>query len=147
VTTGVYAGSAAVGGPLLGRLADRGQRTRVLIATSSLSAALLWAIALAPSAMPLAILLALSGCLGAATPPVSACLHSALPTFARDAEQVQTLYAFDTTLIELTWVCGPPLVLGVGVVWSTGAALGLAGTLLFGSTLAFAICARAAHPM
>jgi predicted MFS family arabinose efflux permease len=41
-------------------------------------------------------------------------------------------------VLELTFVFGPPLALGLGALWSTGAALALSGVAMFVSTLAFA---------
>ena len=40
--------------------------------------------------------------------------------------------------VELTWIFGPPLALGLGALWSTGAALALGGVVLLVATAAFA---------
>jgi predicted MFS family arabinose efflux permease len=40
--------------------------------------------------------------------------------------------------MELCWVCGPPLVLGLGALWSTGGALAASGQILLVATAAFA---------
>ncbi len=138
LTTGAYAVSEAIGGPLLGRLADHGRQTPVLLASSSVAAVLLGTIAVMPATTPLPLLLALAAGIGLATPPVGACLRGQLPTLMRNRDQLQALYALETSLTELTWVCGPPLILFAGALWSTGGALALAGLVLVAATVGFA---------
>ncbi len=50
-------------------------------------------------------------------------------------------FAVEASAVELCWVFGPPLALGAGSLFSTGAALVGAGAVLLAGTLAFA-----AHP-
>jgi predicted MFS family arabinose efflux permease len=52
---------------------------------------------------------------------------------------VQAAYAVDATASELTWVSGPPVALGLGVLWSTGAALAIGGLVALVATIAFAV--------
>jgi len=52
---------------------------------------------------------------------------------------VRAAYAFEASILELTWIAGPPLVLGVGALWSTGAALAAGGFVLLVATGAFAV--------
>jgi predicted MFS family arabinose efflux permease len=148
LTTAAYAVCEAIGGPLLGRLVDRGAQKPVLLASATASAALLFVIAVVPATTPLALLVALAAGIGLATPPVGACLRSQLPALLHDRDHLQAGYALETSLTELTWVCGPPLVLGVGAVWSTGAALSLAGMVLVIATVGFATqpASRAGRP-
>jgi MFS family permease len=136
--TGVYAIALAVGGPLLGRFVDsRGQRV-VLLASATAAAALLVAIAALPAGASLAALLGLAAGIGLATPPVGACVRTLLPALLPDARAVRAAYALDASASELTWIAGPPLALGLGALWSTGAALALAGIGLLAATAAFA---------
>jgi MFS family permease len=72
VVTGVYAIALGVGGPLLGQLVDRRGQTSVLLASATVAAALLVAIAVQPVGAPLAVLLALAAGIGLATPRRSA---------------------------------------------------------------------------
>ena len=44
-----------------------------------------------------------------------------------DAGAVRAAFAVEASAVELTWVFGPPLALGLGALWSTGAALAGAG--------------------
>ncbi len=148
VTTAAYAVCEAAAAPLLGRLVDRGAQTVVLVASAAVAAVLLLVIGIVPSGTPVAVLMALSGGIGVATPPVAACLRSQLPALLDDPERLQAGYSLETSLNELTWVAGPPLVLGVGALWSTGAALALAGLVLLLTTLGYALQpeARAKRP-
>ena len=68
VVTGVYAIALGVGGPLLGQLVDRRGQTSVLLASATVAAALLVAIAVQPVGASLAVLLALAAGIGLADP-------------------------------------------------------------------------------
>jgi MFS family permease len=139
LTTAAYAVCEGIGGPVLGRLADRGAQTLVLVASAAVCAALLFVIAIVPAATPRVLLVALAGGIGLTTPPVAACLRSQLPGLLPDGDRLQTGYALETSLAELTWVAGPPLMLGVGALWSTGAALAVFGLVLLFATWGFAM--------
>jgi predicted MFS family arabinose efflux permease len=138
VVTGVYAIALGVGGPLLGQLVDRRGQTLVLLASASAAATLLVAIAVLPAGAPLAALVALAAGIGLATPPVGACLRTQLPALLPDPGAVRSAYAFEASVVELTWIFGPPLALGIGALWSTGAALAVGGLVLLVGTAAFA---------
>jgi MFS family permease len=138
IVTAAYAVALGVFGPLLGQLVDRRGQTAVLVAAALASAGLLVAIAAAPAGTPLALLVALATGIGAATPPLGACLRTLLPAVLPDAGVVRAAYAVEATASELAWVSGPPLALGIGALWSTGAALVAAGTVLLAGTVAFA---------
>jgi predicted MFS family arabinose efflux permease len=137
VVTAAYAVSLGAGGPLLGRLVDRRGQASVLLASASAGAALLAAIAVLPASAPLPVLVGLATGIGLATPPVGACLRALLPALLPDAGAVRAAYAVEATAVELTWVSGPPLALGLGALWSSGAALAAAGAVLLVATLAF----------
>ena len=136
--TGVYAVALAIGGPLLGRLVDRRGQRLVLLASAGAAALLLVAVAALPAGAPLAVLLVLAGGIGLATPPVGACLRTLLPELLPDAGAARAAYALDASASELTWIAGPPLALGLGALWSTGAALALGGLGMLVATAAFA---------
>jgi hypothetical protein len=141
-TAGLVAGALAVaqgvGGPLLGRIADRRGQTAVLAGSALVAGATLAAGASLPAGTPAPVLVAVAAVLGLATPPVGACMRALLPGLIDDAEQLRRAYTIDATAVELTWAAGPPLVLLGGAVATTGAALVAAGVLLAGATLAFA---------
>lgn len=135
---GAYAVAAATSAPLLGRLVDRWGQTVVLLSGATTTAALLVAIGLlAPNPAPL-LLVALAATTGFATPPLAACVRTILPAAIADPTGLPALFALESTVLELTFVIGPPLALGLGVVWSTGGALAISGAVMFVSTLVFA---------
>lgn len=137
LVTGVYAIALGIGGPLLGQLVDRGGQTMVLLVSAGAAAALLGAAAILPAHASVAVLLGLAVGIGLATPPVGACLRTQLPALLPDPAALSGAYAVETSVVELCWVCGPPLVLGLGAVWSTGGALAVSGAVLLIATAAF----------
>ena len=64
---------------------------------------------------------------GSSAPPLDACVRTLLPGMVADPSRLPALFAFESTVLEITFVLGPPLALGVGAIWSTGAALAFAG--------------------
>jgi predicted MFS family arabinose efflux permease len=137
VVTGAYAIALGVGGPLLGRLVDHHGSGPVLLTSATVAAMLLVAIAGLPACAPLAVLVALAAGIGASTPPIGACLRSRLSALLPDPSVVRRAYALEASLVELTYICGPPLALWIGALWSTGAALAGAGVVLLIATAAF----------
>jgi MFS family permease len=131
LVTAAYAVALGIGGPLLGRMVDRRGQTAVLALTASASVSLLIAVALLPVGVALPVLIALAAGIGLATPPIGACVR----TLLRDPHA----FAVEASAVELTWVFGPPLALGAGAVFSTGAALVGAGVVLLAGTVAFAV--------
>jgi MFS family permease len=138
LVSGAYALSGAASAPLLGRLVDRCGQTKVLVAGATLTALVLVSTGLVPSTTPPLVLVALAAAAGAATPPLAACIRTLLPAIVADPTGLPALFAFESTVLELTFVFGPPLALGLGAVWSTGAALALSGVVMLVSTLMFA---------
>jgi MFS family permease len=128
LVTGVYAAALGLGGPLLGRAVDRRGQTSVLLASAAVCGAALLGLALLPLAAPGLVVLAAAA--GISTPPVGACVRGLLPASA---------YAVEAAASELTWIAGPPGVLLVGALTSTGVALVAAATLLLAGTAAFAL--------
>jgi MFS family permease len=138
LVAGSYAIATGVGGPLLGRLVDRRGQTAVLLVSAAASAALLAVLAVLPDGAALWLLIVLAAGTGLATPPAGASVRALLPALWSDPGQLRKGYALDATAVELTWVCGPPLALGIGALWSTGAAVAAAGGLMVLGTTAFA---------
>jgi MFS family permease len=139
IVAGAYAVSLGIGGPLLGGLVDRRGQTAVLIASAVASAAFLAAIAVLPADPPLLVLVGLATAIGLASPPLGSCLRTLFPGLLPDANAVRAAYAVEAAASELTWIAGPPLGLMVGALWSTGAALAVAGLVLLAGTILFAV--------
>jgi MFS family permease len=138
---GTAAGALAVGqglgGPALGRLADRRGQTGVLIGAALAAAAALGLLGALPVGVPLPVVLALAFALGLATPPIAACLRALIP--ALFPGNLRRIYAIDAAATEATWVSGPPLALLVGSLWGTGTALLASGLVLAVATTVFAL--------
>ena len=138
LVAGTYGAALGIGGPFLGRLVDRCGQTLVLTGSAAVSAALVGAIALMPAGAPVPALVALAFGIGLASPPLDACLRTALPRILPDQEAVRASYTLDATVVELTWILGPPIVLALGAATSTGMALAASGAVLLVATAAFA---------
>jgi MFS family permease len=141
LVTGAYAVALGVGGPVLGQLVDRRGQTSVLVASACAAVPLVAAVAVLGVGTPLLALVALAAGIGLASPPVGACVRTLFPSLLDDPAALRGAYAVEASASELTWIAGPPLALGLGALWSTGAALGAAAAVLAVATLAFA-----AHP-
>jgi MFS family permease len=145
LASGAYAAAVGVGGPLLGRVADRRGQTAPLVGGAAVAAAGLAAIALLPAAVPAAVVVALAALVGLATPPVAACARSLLPALVSDGDALRGAYALESAAIEATFIAGPPLALGLGALWSTGAALAAGGAILLVATVVFALQPASRH--
>ena len=144
VVAGAYAIALGVGGPMLGKVVDRRGQTSVLLASATVGAALLVAIAFLRIPTPLPVLVVLAAGIGLATPPVGACLRMQLPALS-DAGTVRRAYAIEASFVELTYVTGPALALLIGALWSSGAALAVAGLGGLAATAAFAAQPASRH--
>src|SRR4051794_23133276 len=122
--SGAYAVALGVGGPWLGGLVARRGRRAVPRARAGAAAGVRAVIGMLPVGVSVGVLLARAAAVGLATPPVGACLRALLPSLMPDPRGA---YAVEAAAVELTWVAGPPLALGLGALWSTGAALALGG--------------------
>jgi len=138
IVGGAYAIASAASAPLLGGLVDRHGQTVALLTGATLSALALTAAGLLPAGAPAAVLAALAAAAGLTMPPLEACVRTLLPTMVSDPSRLPRLFAFESTVLELTFVAGPPLALGIGALWSTGAALCLSGLVMLSGTLLFA---------
>ena len=138
VVSAAYALSGAVSAPLLGRLVDRCGQTSVLVAGATVTALALVTTGLLPSTAPPLLLVGLAAAAGMATPPLEACVRTLLPAIVAEPGGLPALFALESTLLELTFVFGPPLALGLGVLWSTGGALALSGLVMLTCTATFA---------
>ncbi len=136
-----YALAAGLVSPVLGRLVDRIGQTRVLYSCAAGSALAFPAVALSPDAGVVPMIVA-AGVAGAVTPPLSACLRAVWAELLRGTDRLETAFALESMLQELTYLVGPLLVVTVATAVSPAAALLLAGTTTVVGTLIFA----ASHP-
>jgi MFS family permease len=138
LVTAAYGVALGVGGPVLGRLVDRRGQTVVLVASACAAVAMLGAIAVLPVGAPAAVVVALAAGVGLSEPPVGACVRALFTSLVAEPQALPAAYAVDASASELTWIAGPPLALALGALWSTGAALAVAGLVLAVATVAFA---------
>jgi MFS family permease len=138
LVSGAYAVASAIAAPMLGGVVDRRGQTAVLVCGATVTAAVLVADGLLGSGTPAALLIGLGAVAGLATPPLDACVRTLLPAIAADPDRLPALFAFESTVLEVTFVTGPPLALGLGSVWSSGGALIVSGLVILGGTLVFA---------
>ena len=133
LVAGAYSAALAVSSPLLGRLVDRVGQTRVLVGCAVASALGFAALAAAGrSASPVA-LGGLAALTGASIPPVGACMRALWSDLLADDGRLQAAFAVESTVQELIFVVGPPLVALLATAFSPAAAvLGTAALLLAG---------------
>jgi predicted MFS family arabinose efflux permease len=141
LTTGMLALGSALGAPLAGRLVDRrGVRLVLPLALVHASAVLaIWALGAADA--PTVALAATAVVAGAAFPPTGSVLRSRWPELLGEPELVRGAYAFDSVMIEASFVAGPlitaAIVVAAGPEFALGvsAALVIAGAAIFLSAL------------
>jgi MFS family permease len=138
VVGAAYTVGRGVGGPMIGKLVDRRGHTTILVSTAIASGVLLGSLAVLPASSPLFVLTAVATAIGFVTPPVNGCLRALLPSVVRDADKLPAAYAFESTAMELTFIFGPPLALGLAAAFSTGLALLVSGLIMLTGTVAFA---------
>jgi MFS family permease len=138
LVSGSYTAGLGISAPALGRLADRRGQPGVLLTTASASAVLLGVLALLPATVPGPVLMALAAGTGLATPPLSGCTRALLPGLLPDAEALPAAYPVESAALELTFIFGPPLALGLATLGSPRAPLACAGLTLLAATAAFA---------
>jgi hypothetical protein len=137
VASGAHALAAAVCAPALGRLVDRRGQTVVLLGGALLSALALSAFAALRPGASLAAIVPCAVVSGAAMPPIGACLRTLWPQLLGDPARVHAAFAFESAVLETTYIAGPVLIAGAIGAWSTAASaltcagLVLAGTLVF----------------
>ncbi len=81
---------------------------------------------------------ALGAATGLCTPPLVACVRTLLPAIVADPSGLPAMFSCESTVLERTFVLGPPLAVGVGTLWSIDAALVLSGLVMLAGTVAFA---------
>ncbi|MHB1508241.1 MAG: MFS transporter [Acidimicrobiales bacterium] len=135
--TGIFVISSAITGPPLGRLADRVGRRPVLLVTSALNAAGFVLLAVVPVRDTLAVLV-LAGIAGACLPPVAPAVRSLWQKLV-SGELRASLYAFDATMQETTFMVGPSLVALLSTLAGPSAALIACGVVGVTGTAALAL--------
>ena len=128
----------ALTGALLGRLADRKGRSRVILicgVATALALAGLTAAILARA--PVALLFALAALYGGAIPPISASMRSLWGVLVPE-DRVESAFAFDTVQLELVFIIGPLIAAGLATALSPAVGLFLCAGLYLVAAVGFA---------
>jgi MFS family permease len=143
---GAVAGGMAlgigIGAPLMGRWVDRRGTGVLMLLAAGHAAGILGLIVLGKAHAPTAALVADAVLTGAAFPPSPSVMRARFPQLLRDHPHLmQSAYALDSVLLEISFVSAPLLVAVVVAVLDPAAALSLgavaviAGTAMFVSLL------------
>jgi len=130
LVSGAYAVASAAAAPLLGSVVDRCGQTMVLVCGALATALVLVVDGLLPVSTPAFVLIGLGAATGLFTPPLAACVRTLLPGIVDDPVRLPALFALESTILEVTFVAGPPLALGLGSLWSPGGALVVSGSVM-----------------
>lgn len=139
---GIAAAGFALGlaclSPLVGRLVDmKGQRAVLLPAAAGCALALI-AIALVPDSAPLPVIVALAALAGMSHPPLGGATRALWPDLV-PSDRRHAIYALEAAGVELTFVVGPLILVGmVAVLTSPAFGLLVCAVLLLAGTTAFA---------
>ena len=128
----------ALTGVVLGRLADRTGRTRVILVCGCMTAAALAGLTAAIlSGAPVALLVAIAALYGGAIPPISGSMRSLWGTLV-PAERVESAYAFDAIQLEVVFIVGPLIAAGLATALTPAVGLILCAGLYVVAATGFA---------
>ncbi|MFF3680119.1 MFS transporter [Streptomyces sp. NPDC002120] len=138
----------ALGGPVIGRLADRrGHRPVLLVACAANSAVLLALVAAVLGGLPLAARMAFAVAAGLTVPQIGPLARARWARLAgADKKLLGSALSFDTTLDEVGFMVGPALAGILAVTVHPAAALVLAAALILVSGTLFAVHPTAPGP-
>jgi MFS family permease len=142
LAAGGFALGAGVGGPWWGRRADRLGAAMTLLVSSSLQVTALVVTALLPVGTPAGLLVLCALAVGLATPPLGACLRAVLPRLVREPRALQRAYGAEASALELTFIAGPAIALGLAAATSTATLLMLCSLVLGVASTAYVVQAR-----
>lgn len=144
VVAGVASVANAVSSPALGRLVDRRGQTVVLVVAGAATVAALAGFAALPEGVSVAGPLTAAAVAGVATPPLGACLRTLYPRLL-GGEMLHRVFALESAALEITYVAGPLLLLGLATATSAAIALLAAAGVLGAGTIAFAAAPESRH--
>ena len=128
----------ALTGAILGRLADRKGRSRVIMVCGVATTVALTALTAAILARaPVTPLVALSALYGAAIPPISASMRSLWGALMPE-DRVESAYAFDSVQLEVVFIIGPLIAAGLATALSPAVGLFLCAGLYLVAATGFA---------
>lgn len=129
--TAVYAVSAAIVTPFIGRVVDAAGQHRVLPGLAVVHVgALLGMVVAVPQGVGVVPLCAIAAVIGAAQPAIGAMVRARWATLLTGTERLRTAFALESILDELIYVLGPPLATLAVIGIAPGAALLLSAGLV-----------------
>jgi MFS family permease len=142
--SGAFALSLALSSPPLGRLIDRYGQTPVLVPLAFAQGALHLALATAPGDTPAGFLIAGAVLTGLLLPPMSAAAR-ALWADLLDRSVLPAAYALEAAVLELVYIFGPLVIVGIVASFSLRLALLVNGACVLVGTLWFASSRQSRH--
>jgi len=124
----------AIAGPLTSRWMGRWGMRPVLILTTLICAATVFAIAFIGMTLPVYMVVGFLG--GLSTPPVQPAVRTIYPKMVTSA-QLTRLFALDASAQEIIWIAGPVIITFVSIQVSTVLGVVIPGVLLLGGGLWF----------
>jgi predicted MFS family arabinose efflux permease len=137
LAAGAFSLGLAASPPVLGRIADRRGQRAVLFPSAVAEAAVLGVLA-SPVATTPAALVALGLLAGAVHPPVGACARVVWARLLDDADRRHAALSLEASLVELSYLLGPLVLVGLFASWSVSAGLAASAVALLAGTVAFA---------
>jgi MFS family permease len=137
LVTGALALGTAIGAPMVARLVDR-RGLEMLIPLAFIHAVAVLSIwGLGTVSAPDAALVGAALVAGSAFPPSGSVLRSRWPELVGDADLVRTAFAFDSVMIEVSFVSGPLITAVIIALAGPAAALGVSAVLVVAGTMLF----------
>jgi MFS family permease len=122
---------------LVGRLADRAGRSRVILILGWVTSIALSGETVAILAgAPVGLLVVLSAVYGGTIPPISASTRSMLGRLVPE-DRVETAYAFDAVQLEIVFIVGPLVAAGIATLWTPTAGLLMSAALYVVAAVGF----------
>lgn len=138
LVTGASGLAVGVTAPLLGRAIDRSGQTRVLVTSACLClAADSGLVVAALSGAGVIVLAAIAVVGGASTPPISPSMRTLWPDLVK-RERLDTAFAFDALQLEVFFITGPLIVVGLAAALSPQAAFLTSAVMLAAGAIGFA---------
>lgn len=135
----------AAASPAVGRFMDRRGQTLTLALTAVIFAAAMTSFALLPHDTPTGLLAITALVAGASFPPVSPAIRALWADTVTDTDERHAAYSAEATFIELVYLSGPILIVGVIGTWSLRAAAIACGATALAGTLAMAAARASRH--
>ena len=141
VVGGVFAAGEAVGGPLVGRFADRLGQRRALPVVVLVHAVALGGLVVALGGPP-GLAAAVAGLAGASVPQLGALAAARWSHLLHGDPRIDTAFSLESLANDVAFIAGPLAASGAVALVAPGAGIGVAGALVAGAALGLAVQRR-----